>query len=99
VVIGGSDYYDKTPAAAARYDALHVTQTEDTAFYVEEARNHGSPVLEIGCGTGRVTLAIAEAGVRVVGIDSSAHMLQVAASKRSRVPEEVRKRTDRSGAW
>jgi SAM-dependent methyltransferase len=92
VVIGGSDYYDKTPAAAARYDALHATQTEDTAFYVEEARNHGGPVLEVGCGTGRVTLAIAEAGVRVVGIDSSAHMLEVAASKRSRMPDDVGKR-------
>lgn len=92
MVIGGSNYYDKTPTAAARYDALHATQTEDTAFYVEEARNHGAPVLEIGCGTGRVTLAIAEAGVRVVGIDSSAHMLEVAASKRGRVPEEVQKR-------
>jgi ubiquinone/menaquinone biosynthesis C-methylase UbiE len=83
VVIGGSDYYDKTPAAAARYDALHATQIEDTAFYVGEAQNHGAPVLEIGCGTGRVTLAIAEAGVRVVGIDSSAHMLEVAASMTS----------------
>lgn len=92
MVIGGSDYYDKTPAAAARYDALHATQIEDTAFYVEEAQNHGAPVLEIGCGTGRVTLAIAEAGVRVVGVDSSAHMLEVAASKRSQAPDDVRKR-------
>jgi SAM-dependent methyltransferase len=93
MALGGSDYYDKTPAAAERYDALHATQTEDTAFYVEEARN-GGPVLEIGCGTGRVTLAIAEAGVRVVGIDSSTHMLRVAARKRRRAPEEIRARID-----
>ncbi|MEJ2153364.1 MAG: class I SAM-dependent methyltransferase, partial [Gemmatimonadota bacterium] len=94
MVIGGSDYYDKTPAAAARFDALHATQTDDTTFYVEEARNREGPVLEVGCGTGRVTLAIAEAGVRVVGIDSSAHMLEVAVRKRNRAPEEVRKRID-----
>ena len=93
-VIGGSDYYDKSPAAAVRYDALHATQIEDVAFYTEEARHYGGPVLEIGCGTGRVTVAIAEAGIRVVGIDSSAHMLAVAVSKRSAAPEEIRGRID-----
>lgn len=92
--IVGSHYYDNTPAAATRYDALHATQIEDVAFYAEEARHYGGPVLEVGCGTGRVTMAIAEVGVRVFGIDSSAHMLAVAASKRSGAPEEIRGRID-----
>lgn len=76
------DYYDKTPAAAARYDALHAGQEDDVAFYVREALEGGGPVLEVGCGTGRVTLPIAAAGVDVLGIDRSAHMLARAAAKR-----------------
>lgn len=46
----------------------------------------GSRTLDIGCGTGGVTLACAALGARVVGIDSSAEMLQVARQKE--VPAE-----------
>lgn len=83
------DYYDKTPAAAARYDRLHADQMDDLRFYVEEAQREPGPVLEIGCGTGRVTLPIAAAGVTVVGLDRSPWMLQVARDKRRTAPPEV----------
>ncbi len=85
----GDRYYDRTPAAAARYDRLHVDQTDDVRFYVEEAGREPGPVLEAGCGTGRVTLPIAEAGVRAVGLDRSSHMLLVAEAKRRAAPPEV----------
>lgn len=75
------EYYDKTLTAAERYDALHAEQEDDVRFYVEEALAAGGPVLEVGCGTGRVTLPIAAAGVRVVGLDRSAPMLRVAGDK------------------
>lgn len=85
-------YYDTTPAAAERYDRLHAEQLEDVRFYVEEARREGGPVLEAGCGTGRVTLPIAEAGVRVVGLDRSPHMLARAEAKRRAASAAVAER-------
>jgi len=87
-----SNYYDKTPAAAVRYDRLHADQVEDVRFYVEEALRGGGPVLEAGCGTGRQKLPIAEAGISAVGIDRSGPMLASAAEKLRRAAPEVRAR-------
>jgi SAM-dependent methyltransferase len=47
----------------------------DVPFWRRLARRAGGPVLELGCGTGRVSLPLAKAGVAVVGIDRSAGML------------------------
>ncbi len=47
----------------------------DVPFYVEEAKKAGGPVLEIGCGTGRITIPVAESGVEIVGLDRSPDML------------------------
>lgn len=85
-------YYDETPAAAARYDALHADRTADVAFYVAEARRSGGPVLEVGCGTGRVTLPIAGAGVDIVGLERSPWMLAEAARKARAAAPDVRRR-------
>ena len=49
------------------YDSVYSYVREDIPFYVEEARRAGSPILELGCGTGRVALPIAEAGLEIVG--------------------------------
>ena len=49
----------------------------DIAFYVDAAKEAGGPVLEVGCGTGRVLIPSAQAGVDVVGLDLSPHMLAV----------------------
>ncbi len=49
----------------------------DVSFYVEAARASGGPVLELGCGTGRVLIPVARAGVDITGIDLSPHMLEV----------------------
>ena len=62
------------------YDSVH-TLTEDIPFWVEEALASGGPVLELGCGTGRVAIPIAQAGVAVVGLDNSSYMLRAARSK------------------
>jgi SAM-dependent methyltransferase len=51
------------------------------AFYREEARRWGGPVLELACGTGRLTLPIADDGHDVVGLDASRAMLAAAARK------------------
>lgn len=86
------EYYEKIPAAAARYDALHAGRTEDVAFYVEEAGRCGGPILEVGCGTGRIALAIAETGIEVIGLERSSHMIARAAARRRAARPAVRRR-------
>lgn len=50
----------------------------DVEFYLDAARIAGGPVLELGCGSGRVLGALRAAGVAAVGIDRSRPMLQQA---------------------
>jgi SAM-dependent methyltransferase len=66
---------------AGLYDPWSRSVTEDVEFYVAEARSSGSPVVELGVGTGRIAVPVALAGLRVIGIDSSAGMLEVCRRK------------------
>ena len=65
-------------AWADAYDAVYAYVRDDLPYYVREALRTGGPVLELGCGTGRVALALARAGVDVVGVDFSPRMLEAA---------------------
>jgi SAM-dependent methyltransferase len=67
--------YDKI---ARVYDPWSRSVVEDVPFYVAEAVSSGGPVLELGVGTGRIAVPIAASGIRVVGVDLSAGMLEVA---------------------
>lgn len=60
----------------AIYDLEYETQTEDVVFYVKKAHKYGGPILELGCGNGRISLPIARSGIDVVGIDNNATMLE-----------------------
>jgi SAM-dependent methyltransferase len=64
----------------------------DVEFFVSLAREAGGPVLEVGCGTGRVLLPCARAGVPVVGLDVAPSMLDVLRQSLAREPDEVRAR-------
>ena len=59
--------YDQT--AAALYDYYSLGVEGDVQFYIEEAQKAGSSVLEIGCGTGRILLPVAQSGISIVGLD------------------------------
>ena len=59
----------------AYYASTYADREEDVAYYVRLAKRIGGPVLEHGCGNGRITLPIARAGVRITGVDISAPML------------------------
>jgi SAM-dependent methyltransferase len=63
------------------YDALNRHIVADIPFYVEEAQRASGEVLEIACGTGRLTIPIAQAGVKITGLDVSPSMLAHARSK------------------
>lgn len=67
-------------AIAGIYDPWSRSVTEDIGFYVDEALEAGGPVVELAVGTGRIAVPIAEAGVRVIGVDQSEGMLEVARS-------------------
>ena len=63
------------------YDSVFSYVNEDIPFYVDEATRSGGPVVELGCGTGRIALPIALNGIEVVGLDSSSLMLKRARQK------------------
>jgi SAM-dependent methyltransferase len=72
------------------YDWSYAGTDADVSFYVDLARVHSSPVLEVACGTGRIAIALARHGFCTVGIDFSKHMLEIAEGKRRHEPVRVR---------
>jgi SAM-dependent methyltransferase len=82
---------DQYAMVAELYDLVY-QERDDVSFYVEVARQAAGRVLELGCGTGRVLLPIAEAGMEITGVDLSAKMLGACRAKLDRLPLEVRER-------
>jgi len=76
------DAYGRTTARF--YDAAYQDNPQtgrDAEFYRALAREGAGPVLELGCGTGRVLLRIAEDGFPCTGLDASRHMLDALRAK------------------
>jgi SAM-dependent methyltransferase len=67
--LAGSDYDDP-----ALYDLENLWGPDDD-FYRSLALRHGGPVLDLACGTGRLAMALAAAGLSVTGLDQSSLML------------------------
>lgn len=63
---------------AAYYDLEHRSFTDDVELYLQFIEAAGDPVLELGCGTGRIIREVAAAGFDSTGIDSSRSMLAYA---------------------
>jgi SAM-dependent methyltransferase len=57
------------------YHAHHKHFQADIPFWLDLARRQGSPILELGCGTGRVLIPLAETGFNVFGLDNNPEML------------------------
>jgi SAM-dependent methyltransferase len=64
----------------------------DVPFWRTVALNAGGPMLELGAGTGRISIPLARAGVPVVGIDRSAPMLARARQRLKRAKLQRRLR-------
>src|SRR4030042_4406723 len=89
--MGSSGGYDDLPLVAEFYDfVVPYRERGDVNFFVEAARERGGPVLEIGCGTGRVLIPTARAGIEILGPDASPAMLTVCREKLAREPETTR---------
>lgn len=63
------------------YDAQSQVYARDIPFYVRQAQNCGSPILEVACGTGRITIPVAQVVEHVTGLDISEAMLRQARCK------------------
>ena len=74
------------------YDYLFPAGSENTSerFYLEEARRGGGRVLELGCGSGRLTVCLTQTGVEIVGLDLSESMLDSARTKAAAVGATIR---------
>lgn len=65
---------------------------QDVRFWQDLARREGGPVLELGCGTGRLTMPVARTGTAVVGVDRSRPMLAYATVRARRLSRARRPR-------
>jgi SAM-dependent methyltransferase len=89
-------YYADKALSAAFYDTVTAADDRlqgDLDIYASLAPPGGA-ILELGAGTGRLTLALAERGFAVTGIDIAPAMLAQAATKRAEAPPEVARRIE-----
>src|SRR5689334_12059128 len=79
-----ADYYD--------WENAQTVGKRDIAFWKRMASSVKGPILELGCGTGRVALPVARHGATVIGIDRSESMLSRARMRvtRSRLSKRVK---------
>ena len=85
VETGSRQHYED----AARYDYEYRRRRADVTFYREIARRRlGGPgrILELGCGSGRVTVPLARDGHRVTAVDRSEAMLDRLRSRVAALP-------------
>lgn len=89
-------YEDADSLFVEAYDAFYRADlpqiSDDTNFYAALAEETGGPLLELACGTGRITLPLAEAGLEITGADLSEGMLKVARKKSETLSEAARTR-------
>jgi SAM-dependent methyltransferase len=78
-------------AEAEFYDLCWSSMIDDIEFYKKRVGGPGH-FLDLMCGTGRVALALAQAGWVVDGVDQSVGMLRIARSKLRSIPLKVRRR-------
>jgi SAM-dependent methyltransferase len=80
-----TDVYDARTATIVPGSSLD----GDVEFYRRLATETGGPVLDVGCGTGRIAIPLASDGFEVVGVDLSAPMLRVAERRRAGLAPDV----------
>lgn len=63
-------HYDNMIKSRNTYEAI--------PFYIKQAKKYGGPILDLACGTGRITIPISKEGIQIVGLDFSVKMLEQA---------------------
>ena len=77
---------------AQRYDLVMgaYASGDSLKFYRQQVRRYGEPVLELACGTGRLTIPLANTGVNITGMDISGEMLKLAKLKTTTAQVDIR---------
>jgi SAM-dependent methyltransferase len=75
--------YEYQGLMAQAWDVLRgdTSQWPDRPFYLEIIRRYGQPVLDVGCGTGRLLLDYLQQGIDIDGVDNSPEMLAICRHK------------------
>lgn len=73
------------------YDAENTDKNDDIPFYYELAQEVEGPILDVGCGTGRVMFPLARAGFETHGIDNEPAMLDRAHALLAGEPELMKR--------
>ena len=66
--------------------------SDDIPFYVDYAKQQNGEILELACGTGRVSLVLAREGFNITGLDLSNEMLDVFRQKLDNEPQSIKDR-------
>jgi SAM-dependent methyltransferase len=74
------------------YDLEYSHKDDDIPFYLNLAKEYGSPILEIGVGTGRLAIPLAQEGHTVWGIDNSIEMIRILNKKSKKLSSDNRER-------
>ncbi len=75
--------YEYKGLMAQAWDALrgNTSKWPDRFFYLDLIQTHGQPVLDVGCGTGRLLLDYIQLGIDMDGVDNSPDMLGICRQK------------------
>jgi SAM-dependent methyltransferase len=87
---GSREHY----ADAALYDYEYRRRRADVTFYRELAKRRGGPILDLGAGSGRVTIALARDGHDVTAVDRSPGMLAKLRERVAALPAAVAGRVE-----
>ncbi len=85
---------DAYEALSEFYDIYVGERLDDLPFYLEFAKSAHTPVLEIGAGSGRLTVPLAREGVSLVAVDVSAAMLAILRSRLQRELDVVQRHVE-----
>lgn len=85
-----AEIYDRHSSEFYDYHA----KRGDVEFYVDFEKESGGSVLEVGCGTGRLLIPTARAGVHITGLDNSEEMLEICRRKLDDESSEVKGRVN-----
>jgi len=77
-----ADFYD--------WENAQTLDRRDVKFWQAMAERANGPILELGCGTGRVTIPVARTGARIIGVDRSTEMLGRAVKRSRRIRSHQR---------
>jgi len=89
-----SEVLDEYETNSKYYDVWYEDFVEDINFYKTIAERTGGPVLELMCGTGRIMIPLADAGLEITGVDKSGAMLDVLSAKLDLIGGKVGRNID-----